>query len=412
MPDGVKSKMESSFGVDFSEVNIHQNSERSSNIGALAYTQGNDVHFAPGQYNPRDKKGQELLGHELAHVVQQQQGRVKSGKKQYKGVSVNSDPALEKEADLMGSQVAQAKGNGSGYDNFPGDFEGGIKLTYSLSGGFSISLYGGISKKLQNLMLGTNASLTFIRGGAGTSKNSPNLLEFTLSPSLTLGYKEAQEIPLNLFIDQAGTGVQNPFKNSFTLGGNLVLSSGVNSDGTSRHQWLGAAGLRIGGAFSLNSYNDVFRFPFTGMNTDQFRSAGLNGSFQIGDSKFDWANDMYYGKSNKKATFKDDIVIGNHHYDDQNIYDLLLNNGRERFSFTNSKLGINESTIRSGAETFWPSNKMHDSMSIKNPGDGKEYPFHRLFVPYPNTSERLIEYLKFQELKRQKEQKTNNANSQ
>gem|GEM_PF-3321829 len=118
MPNGVKSKMESSFGVDFSGVNIHQNSEQSSNIGALAHTQGNDVHFAPGQYNPGSQKGQELLGHELAHVVQQRQGRVKPTK-QGKGMPINDNPALEKEADEMGIKAAQGKmvnivGKGSG----------------------------------------------------------------------------------------------------------------------------------------------------------------------------------------------------------------------------------------------------------------------------------------------------------
>ncbi len=302
-------------------------------------------------------------------------------------------------------QVAQAKDNG-GVGNFPGDIGGGggIKLTYSMSGGFSISLYGGLSKKISDFgMLGANATLTFIRGGAGTSKSSPNLLEFALSPSLTLGYKDAPEIPLNLYIDQAGTGVKNPFKNSFTMGGTLILSSGINSDGSRRHQWIGGAGLRIGGAFSLNSYNDVFKFPFMGMDSDQFRSAGLNGSLHIGDNKLDWANDMYYGKSNNNAEYSDDIPIGDHHYDDQNIYDLLLNNGRERLSFTNDKLGINETSIRSGAETFWPSNKMHDSMSIENKKDGKYYPFHRLFVPYPNTPEQLIKYLEYKRIKEQKE---------
>jgi len=284
----------------------------------------------------------------------------------------------------------------------PATVNGGIKLTYSLNGGFSISLYGGLSKKLSEFgMIGTNTSLIFIRGGAGTSKSSPNLLEFTISPSLTLGYKDAPEIPLNLYIDQAGTGVMNPFQNSFTMGGTLILSSGINSDGSHRNQWIGGAGLRIGGAFALNSYNDTKKFPFFGTGSDQFRSAGLNGSLQIGDNKLEWANDMYYGKSNEKATFNDDLKIGAHHYDNQNMYDLLLNNGRERLSFINDKQGINETSIRSGAETFWPSNKMHDSMRILNPDDGKKYPFHRLFVPYPNTPEQLIKYLEYKKKKEQ-----------
>ena len=119
MPDEVRSKMENSFGADFSSVNIHRNSDQASNIGALAYTQGNDVHFAPGQYNPGSTKGQELLGHELTHVVQQRQGKVRPDAEQKKGMNINSDSALEKEADVMGEKAAQGKmadvtGNGSG----------------------------------------------------------------------------------------------------------------------------------------------------------------------------------------------------------------------------------------------------------------------------------------------------------
>jgi hypothetical protein len=118
MPDDVQNKMENSFGVDFSDVDIHKDSPQAPSLGALAYTQGNDVHFAPGQYNPGSKEGQELLGHELAHVIQQREGRVKPTK-QGKDMSVNTDPALEKEADEQGKQAAQGKmadvkGKGSG----------------------------------------------------------------------------------------------------------------------------------------------------------------------------------------------------------------------------------------------------------------------------------------------------------
>jgi hypothetical protein len=107
LPDPVRMKMESSLGNDFSNVKIHENN-KPSDIGALAYTQGDDIHFAPGQYNPESNKGQELLGHELTHVVQQREGRVKATT-QAKGLAVNDEPELEKEADEMGSKVAQLK---------------------------------------------------------------------------------------------------------------------------------------------------------------------------------------------------------------------------------------------------------------------------------------------------------------
>ncbi|MCG8418541.1 MAG: DUF4157 domain-containing protein [Proteobacteria bacterium] len=107
MPEDVQAKMEGSFGVDFSGVRVYEG-PRSETLGARAYTQGTDVHFAPGQYRPGSPSGQELLGHELAHVVQQRQGRV-AVTTQAKGVAINDDTALEKEADELGARAARGE---------------------------------------------------------------------------------------------------------------------------------------------------------------------------------------------------------------------------------------------------------------------------------------------------------------
>ncbi|PWK11536.1 DUF4157 domain-containing protein [Tumebacillus permanentifrigoris] len=107
MPENVQAKMESAFQTDFSDVNIHVGSE-ASDVGAHAYAQGNDIHFAQGKFDPQTQSGQELLGHELAHVVQQRQGRVQPNT-EVAGLPVNDDPALEQEADQLGRAAAQAK---------------------------------------------------------------------------------------------------------------------------------------------------------------------------------------------------------------------------------------------------------------------------------------------------------------
>ncbi|MCI3920990.1 DUF4157 domain-containing protein [Paenibacillus sp. TRM 82003] len=108
LPDGVKQTMESSFGADFSDVRIHEGS-MAAGIGALAYAQGSDIHFAPGQYDPGSRKGQELLGHELTHVVQQRQGRVRPTGS-IGGLPLNDDKSLESEADRMGAKAAGEMG--------------------------------------------------------------------------------------------------------------------------------------------------------------------------------------------------------------------------------------------------------------------------------------------------------------
>lgn len=107
MPGDVQARMEHAFGADFSAVRIHEGPHAPS-IGALAYTQGTDIHFAPGAYDPGSRRGQSLLGHELTHVVQQAQGRVQSTG-QAKGAAVNDDPALEREADDMGARAARGE---------------------------------------------------------------------------------------------------------------------------------------------------------------------------------------------------------------------------------------------------------------------------------------------------------------
>jgi hypothetical protein len=104
IPEEVRGKMETAFGVDFSPVRIHEG-PHAETVGALAYTQGTDIHFAPGQYDPQGRRGQELLGHELAHVVQQAEGRV-AATTQAKGLPVNDDQGLEREADDLGNRAA------------------------------------------------------------------------------------------------------------------------------------------------------------------------------------------------------------------------------------------------------------------------------------------------------------------
>jgi Domain of unknown function (DUF4157) len=105
LPKDVRSKMENAFGADFSDVRVHIGHEATS-LGAIAYTWGTNIHFAPGQYNPHTIQGQKLLGHELWHVLQQKQGRVRNpfgG-----GVAVVQDHALEAEADRMGIKAAMS----------------------------------------------------------------------------------------------------------------------------------------------------------------------------------------------------------------------------------------------------------------------------------------------------------------
>jgi hypothetical protein len=70
LPDDVRHFMEPRFGVDFSQVRVHTDSEAvqmNQELGAQAFTHGSDVYFGAGKVPSKD----ELTAHELTHVVQQ-----------------------------------------------------------------------------------------------------------------------------------------------------------------------------------------------------------------------------------------------------------------------------------------------------------------------------------------------------
>ncbi|MEM7087097.1 MAG: DUF4157 domain-containing protein [Bacteroidota bacterium] len=102
LPDQLKSSIENASGYSMDDVKVHRNSTKPSQLNAHAYAQGSEIHLASGQ--------EKHLPHEAWHVVQQKQGRVKPTKQINNSVNINDDAGLEKEADVMGSKVAQAKG--------------------------------------------------------------------------------------------------------------------------------------------------------------------------------------------------------------------------------------------------------------------------------------------------------------
>lgn len=107
LPDHIQAKMEHSFGQDFSDVEVVRNSDKAKSLEAIAFTQGNIIHVAPG-YDPFSFAGQELLGHELTHVVQQQQGRVTPTHYEA-GMGVNDSVELESEANKHGVMASKGE---------------------------------------------------------------------------------------------------------------------------------------------------------------------------------------------------------------------------------------------------------------------------------------------------------------
>ena len=112
MPDNLKEGIESLSGFSMDDVRVHYNSSKPATVQALAYTQGTDIHVAPGQ--------EKCLPHEAWHVAQQMAGRV-SPTTNINGMPVNDNVELEREADVMGEKAVQQRKipySIRGYENF------------------------------------------------------------------------------------------------------------------------------------------------------------------------------------------------------------------------------------------------------------------------------------------------------
>jgi len=103
LPSAVRQLAEAAFGTNFADVRVHIGAH-AAHLGALVFTNGSNIHFAPGQYDPHSARGRQLLARELAHVVQQRAGRARNPFGS--GIAVVHDAALEAEADRFARRAA------------------------------------------------------------------------------------------------------------------------------------------------------------------------------------------------------------------------------------------------------------------------------------------------------------------
>lgn len=107
LPGEAQARFESSLGADLSGVRVHTGASSASaaaDLGARAFTTGQDIHFGAGEFRPDDPFGMHLLGHEVAHTVQQGAG---GGGAQTKLEVSEPGDALEVEADRAADAMVQ-----------------------------------------------------------------------------------------------------------------------------------------------------------------------------------------------------------------------------------------------------------------------------------------------------------------
>ena len=83
-----RSFFEPRMNYDFSNVRLHTDhiaAKSAQSINALAYTVRNNIVFNSGQYSPGSDSGKKLLGHELTHVIQQQNTTLQPAIQRFEG---------------------------------------------------------------------------------------------------------------------------------------------------------------------------------------------------------------------------------------------------------------------------------------------------------------------------------------
>jgi hypothetical protein len=112
LPDDVLRQMGDTLDYDFSGVRVHTGSEAhelNKQLYARAFTTGQDVFFRDGEYSPGSSDGQQLIMHELAHVVQQGTAQVRGNGS---GMTVRpAGDAYEEKADTMARRVVSSREN-------------------------------------------------------------------------------------------------------------------------------------------------------------------------------------------------------------------------------------------------------------------------------------------------------------
>jgi hypothetical protein len=102
LPVPVRARAETLFNAGFGDVRLHSDApaaQAAARVSARAFTVDNDIYFGAGSYRAETADGARLIGHELAHVVQQRNGLSRADLQ-------GPGDRYEQEADAAGSAFA------------------------------------------------------------------------------------------------------------------------------------------------------------------------------------------------------------------------------------------------------------------------------------------------------------------
>ena len=187
--------LESMFGVSFRDVRFIQNSAPMM-LNARAFACGRTVVFVPGELNCDSPEGMWLLGHELAHIRQQQQ-RAEST-----GPLILDDPELEKDADYWGELLARTPGLRMSMPFVPCDSRGVPGDIVQCASAFT-AVTGFITAPIR---WAWNSLPAFRAGSSQAELNQQNIETTTASVIETTALRRQSAVDTPLFVPPQPTG--------------------------------------------------------------------------------------------------------------------------------------------------------------------------------------------------------------
>ena len=268
MDGGTRKNMESAFGADFGGVRIHNDSnakKMSNELGAQAFTHGNDIYFNEGKYNPESSAGAHLLAHELTHTVQQG-ASVQKKDKEEGGATPDVQPMLQLKADAPASPSVAA--------SEVVDISGGqFNPSDALKGEIEEAKWKGLDVKISASKIGGSMVTTKITGKKGQYDSlNNNYFKIPVSIPYLAAANPTLHVKINNNIAKGEVGTAKSrgdldnwiAKNAETLG------------------WFGVKVPSLAGKFTNKFENGVLNLGINGVSVKvaEFVTATLNAGFQ------------------------------------------------------------------------------------------------------------------------------------
>lgn len=215
---GLQQSMGQAMGADFSGVKVHTNSQSdqlNKSIQAKAFTTGQDVFFRQGAYQPGSRGGQELIAHELTHVVQQTDTKG--------GVHCKVQRVLDKNAPIVANEVQTVTNPHGNVYILTGHGGDSVVVKFEVAGG------EGKAKYEARYQLGEELGQQILDGAIAKNQLTANdLQQLRLIPINPHDGSQALRTALNNNIDQLAVGIK---MDTLALGGELFEMSRTNNAG-------------------------------------------------------------------------------------------------------------------------------------------------------------------------------------